>query len=321
MSKYIEVSMKALALIGVFSALPAFAASDVKGATTKVKDAKVKDAKVKSTKVKDAKVKDIKAKNTKVKDAKVKDIKAKNTKVKDAKVKNAKIKSPEVKNTNVRGVDSLKGITIGVDLAYNYSSAKHDKLERSVNVPGVGTVVDRQKVDSIVKEARCNFDPSINIGYSYFNNNWYVGAAGEVSFGKRGSQVTDLGQGVTLETRISGFAGGIKAKGGYYIDQIKSVAYLTAGVKWRSVSLQQCVGESKGSKANLSTPLFALGVGIETPVYKKVSFSAEYEYAWRNSTDDSVTDIAYLGDKAVVKMKADQHLHDNSFKVGFKYHI
>ena len=270
MSKYIEVSMKALALISVFSALPALAAED-KNATAQVKDAKVENT--------------------------------------------------EVKNTDVRGVDSLKGITIGVDLAYNYSSAKHDKLERSVNVPGGGTVVDREKVDSIVKEARCNFDPSINVGYSYFNNNWYVGASGEVSFGKRGSQVTDLSDTVKLETRISGFAGGIKAKGGYYIDQIKSVAYLSAGVKWRNVSLQQCVGESKGSKANLSTPLFALGVGIETPVYKKVSFSAEYEYAWRNSTDDSVTDIAYNGGKAVAKMKADQHLRDNSFKVGFKYHI
>lgn len=215
----------------------------------------------------------------------------------------------------VQGADALKGFTVGADLAYNYSEAKHEGQSVSINMPGLTPM--SQGMSDQIKHRRCNIDPSINVGYTYVYNNWYMGVAGDISFGKKGKRDTAFGANTNAHTRISGFAGDIKLKGGYFVNDLKSAIYGIAGIKWRNVDYQFNVNGNSGSKAKLKSPLFLVGLGFEKPIYKKLSVSAEYEYAWRNSKDNSSRTLS----SGSWKCDVNQRLNDRSFKIGIKYHI
>lgn len=220
-----------------------------------------------------------------------------------------------VENVQIKCTDALKGFTVGADLAYNYSEAKHDQNEAYLVVGGTRLPADKTFE---VKHRRCNIDPSINVGYTHLYNNWYIGVAGEFSFGKDGKKYETYDEVFPTKSKISGFAGGIKVKGGYYIKDLKSAAYGIAGLKWRNVEMQYSHSNGAvGSKAKLKSPLYVLGVGLERPIYKKLSVSAEYEYAWRNSNDTSVLGSPIGNAEFHIK----QRLNDHSFKIGVKYHI
>lgn len=219
-----------------------------------------------------------------------------------------------VENTQIKCTDALKGFTVGADLAYNYSKAKHDELVANFNPSGV--TGNGMSIGSI-EHRRCNIDPSVNVGYTHLYNNWYMGAAGEISFGKKGKKDTAFDSNTGAHTQISGFSGGVKLKGGYFVKDFKAALYGIAGIKWRDVDCQFNINGNSTSKAKLKRPLFVLGLGLEKPVYKKLSVSAEYEYAWRNSNDSA--DMNVSGGTWNCHMK--QRLNDHSFKVGVKYHI
>ncbi len=173
----------------------------------------------------------------------------------------------------------------------------------------------------VVKHKRCVADVSINVGYSYFYENWYLGVGGEVSFGKNGEKFVTFDEDYPTESKISGFSSEARLKGGYYFKDLNAVVYGIAGLKWRNVEMQYNFSyrtvSAIGSKAKLSTPLYAVGIGIERPIYKKVSFSVEYEYIWRSSKDTSEVKPNGTPFRFYIK----QRLKEHSFKVGIKYHI
>ena len=220
-----------------------------------------------------------------------------------------------------KGVNALEGVTVGVDAVYNHSDVKNEEYYVNVFLPSgdVGKVIPAAPT----KQKRCNIDPSINVGYSYFNDNWYIGVAGEISFGRNRKTYVKVAGPYSAEAETVGFSSKIKIKGGYYFDDLKSAIYLIAGLKWRNVEtkykyIDQSDGEIHvGSKAKLSHPLYVVGVGVETPIYKKLSVSVEYEYAWRNSRDASVVN----NDNFITKVGLKQSLKEHNFKLGVKYHI
>lgn len=161
----------------------------------------------------------------------------------------------------------------------------------------------------------------LNVGYSYFCNSWYLGAAGEVSFGANGKKSVVLDEIFPTKSKISGFSTAIKLEGGYYFKDLNAVIYGIAGLKWRNVEMQYDYDDKTffaiGSKAKLSTPLYTVGIGVERPIYKKLSVSAEYEYTWRNSKDTSKLKPNNIPICFYIK----QRMREHGFKIGIKYHI
>ena len=210
--------------------------------------------------------------------------------------------------------NSLKGFTVGADLVYSHAAAKHEQLDATLT--SANTTGHDDEFDSI-DHKRCCLDPSINIGYTHVCGSWYVGAAGEISYGKTSEINSDFGGVTTVDTKIGRTSYGLKLKGGYFVQDLKSAIYGIVGIKWRDVKLGFNVGDVKGSDAKLKRPLFVVGVGVEHPIYKKLSVSAEYEYAWRNSNDTST--VSANGSTA--SLHAKQRLNEHSIKLGIKYHI
>ncbi|MCR4623638.1 MAG: porin family protein [Alphaproteobacteria bacterium] len=213
--------------------------------------------------------------------------------------------------TKVEEMDTLKGFIIGVDLVYSHSEAKHNEF-----VSQYGWT--NKSIPGEIQHKRCNIDPSLNIGYTFFYNNWYIGVAGEISPGSENEKNSFLHSDritgdTTSNTKISGFSGGIKIKSGYYLNDLKSVAYGIAGIKWKNINLRSNVNGVSGSKANLKKPSFAVGVGLEKPIGKNLSVSAEWEHIWQNSSDRSANTPASLRTK--------QRLSEHDFKIGMKYYI
>lgn len=218
------------------------------------------------------------------------------------------------------GVAALKGVTVGIDAVYSHSDVKNEESYAHITLSNGST----GKVSTVnTKLRRCSIDPSINVGYSYFNNNWYVGIAGEISFGRNRRKYVRTSKTISAEAETVGFSSKIKAKGGYYFSDLNSAIYLLAGLKWRNSEIQyRAINElnnevSVGSKAKLSHPLYVVGVGVETPIYEKLSVSAEYEYAWRNSNDVSKLKNA----NSTMKFGLKQSLREHNFKLGIKYHV
>lgn len=219
-----------------------------------------------------------------------------------------------VENTQIKCTDALKGFTVGADLVYNHAKATHEQLDATLTTAGA---TGHDNEFDKVEHKRCCFDPSINIGYTHTYKNWYMGAAGEISFGKNSKRTTVLAEGMDADSKIDSTAYGLKIKGGYFIKDLKTAIYAIAGIKWRDVKFRFNVGSTKGSDAKLKRPLYVLGVGIERPIYKKLSVSAEYEYAWRKSDATSTVSSA----TGTASLFAKQRLNDHNFKIGVKYHI
>lgn len=222
-------------------------------------------------------------------------------------------------SAKVRDVDILKGFTIGVDLAYNHSKVDHDQF---VSKYGEGIKANEKSMPGEIQHKRCNLDSSLNIGYAHFYNNWYLGAAGEISLGSESEKNTIFHSDTTTgnlaaDTGISGFSGGIKIKGGYYLSNLKSIAYAIAGVKWRNINLRFNVNDISGSEASLKRPLFSVGIGLEKPIGQKLSISAEWEHIWRNSNDRS----NISKENASGSLRTKQRLSEHDFKIGMKYYI
>lgn len=216
------------------------------------------------------------------------------------------------------GPEDLEGFFIGVDAAYNHSILKNDEtggtLTHYVNgrkeeIPGLG----------VVKKKRICIDPSINVGYSHFFGNWYLGFAGDVSFGnsRKSFVITDSDGDEGYEMRIGGVSYGLKAKGGYYLSGLKSVVYGIVGVKWRDASYRRYGDNKFSSEAELKNPSFSLGLGFERSICKKLSLSAEYEYSWRSSFDNTSDASGAFS----LNMNIKQQLREHTLKIGVKYHI
>lgn len=217
------------------------------------------------------------------------------------------------------GPEDLEGFFIGVDAAYNHSSVENDETEGVFTHYANGRKEDMKGIGK-VKSKRVRTEPSINVGYSHFFGNYYLGLAGDVSFGngRKSFVITDSGGDEGYETRIGGVSYELKAKGGYYFKELNSVVYGIAGVKWRDVSYRHYGDGQFYSRARLRSPAFLLGLGFERPVYKKLSLSAEYEYSWRNSSGNTFwRDSAMSFDFPVKKQK----LREHTLKVGVKCHV
>jgi len=223
---------------------------------------------------------------------------------------------PALAESNV-DIKDLEGLFIGIDAAYNHSSVEND------NAWAVMYGIDGQRVGedkgSIYKNKRCCVDPSVNIGYGRFFNGWYLGLSGDISFGKNGKSyiVTNSTLKTGYEAKVDGISYSVKAKGGYYFNDLNSVIYGIAGLKWKNVSYRNFVDGEFSSKSKLKAPIFVLGIGFERPVCKKLSLSAEYEYSWRNSS--SQNDLTEYHFTLSTNMK--QKLKEHTVKVGVKYHI
>ena len=228
----------------------------------------------------------------------------------------------------------LSGASIGFDLSYSHSHVNNHFYNYIYQVlpdylPDIWAKLD---TNELVKSKRCNLDPSITFGYSFFRNNWYFGAVGEFSFGKSRKKSVPFGPYFNARFTTSGFSWGIKAVGGYYFKDLNTLIYGIAGLKWRNIETQidysdrgSCFFNSNyddggvsffGSKEKLPGPLFVLGTGIERSVYEKLSVFAEYEYTWRNSKDTVVP--KRIG---TYKFRMKEHLKEHSFRLGVKYHI
>ncbi len=213
--------------------------------------------------------------------------------------------------------EALKGFTVGADVIYSHAAAKHEELETKIaGVVGNVDVAGNDNSYSSLEHKRAGLDPSVNIGYTHVYKNWYVGVAGEFAFGVKSKRNSDFG-GAKVDTEIGRTSYGLKVKGGYFVNDLKSAIYGIAGIKWRDVKFRFNVDEDKGTDAKLKRPLYVIGVGVERPVYKKLSVSAEYEYAWRNSKDTSTVDLT----SGSASLYAKQRLNEHSFRVGVKYHV
>ena len=222
----------------------------------------------------------------------------------------------------------LSGISIGFGLSYSDSYGENDMLRFCMQTNhGIWKIYDRNeyKLPSIQKTTRYNIDPSISFGYSFFKNNWYIGIIGEFSFDKNSKTYQALYSEMKAKSEISGFCSTFKLKGGYYFADLNTLIYGLAGLKWRQQSIQarfHCphnhIPDSSGSKAKLINPRWVLGLGIERPIYKKLSAFMQYEYSWRSSKD---TDTSLTCPKGDLKLKIKQQLKEHCFKLGINYHI
>ena len=125
------------------------------------------------------------------------------------------------------------GTSIGFSLLYSDLDLKsypcrflfHNYYEQDLSSYGNWVDLDESKFTPLmVKRKRCNINPAISLGYSFSNENWYLGVFGEVSFGES-CNYESLSDGLTLKSEISGFSGTFKLKGGYrnYIFRMKAI--------------------------------------------------------------------------------------------------
>lgn len=216
----------------------------------------------------------------------------------------------------------LSGSSIGFNLAYDCLYVKHDLYRCDYTVfPDPWTGLWRKEDRHILfKQKYCSINPSINFGYSFFKNNWYFGAVGELSFGKSRKKSAAISRYFNATFSTSGFSGGIKAMGGYYFNDINTLIYGIAGMKWRNIETQvnydDGVVSFSGPKEKLACPLFIIGTGVESLICEKLSVFAEYEYTWRNSK--GTAEAKRFG---IYKFKMKEHFKEHSFRLGVKYHI
>lgn len=221
-----------------------------------------------------------------------------------------------VENVEItKGAEAFEGFSIGLDALYSHVNVDRSAFEMQVGDQTSG------KIDGKWSHSRCRIDPSLNLGYSRIVNNWYMGVAADVSFGSNKKKefkikFPDSSDEIAFSSSINGMSYGIKAKGGYYCPKLKSVIYGFAGVKWREVDFR-FIDKDGASKAKISSPAFLAGAGIERKVCEKVSVSAEYEFALRNSNNASGIKV----DDVNVFANADQKLRDHTVKIGIKYHF
>lgn len=223
------------------------------------------------------------------------------------------------------GIKNLEGFFVGVDAVYRHAKVGHDVWDNGIIYPNRKTWHDGEQYNAWHRCA--DLVPSVNVGYSYFCNNWYVGLSADVAFGKKTEGDITLSR-ANGHSKLGGISYGIKAKGGYYFEDLNSVIYGIAGVKWRNADFRVAMSnpllrkyETSSTSLKLNNPLFVVGVGIERPIYQKLSFSAEYEYAWRNSKGDALADYANGNLKVGTFAKTKQSLKEHSFKIGLKYHF
>lgn len=217
-------------------------------------------------------------------------------------------------------IKNLEGFFVGVDAAYSCVSAKHD-LSDSGFFDGNLRRPDGDLYTN--KHKRVSFDPSINVGYLHGFGNWCAGLSVDVSFGGNKKRTFDMDRSEG-HSKIAGVSYGVKFKGGYHFKRINSLIYVIVGLKRRDADFGfnmrrsdiQAFVKSR-TKAKLKSPLFVLGLGVERPIYKKISLSAEYEYAWRNSTGEARENYKKHGAYAYATAK--QSLREHSIKVGLKY--
>lgn len=211
-------------------------------------------------------------------------------------------------------------MTVGFDFGYSHSTLSNKQYAQEIFLAEENRI-HYSDTSEIVKQKQCGVGVSINIGYSYFYENWYLGTVGEISFGENSKKFVVLDDYFPTKSKISGFSTAFKLKGGYYFKDLNAVIYGIAGLKWRNVEMQYNFDNSTvsaiGSKAKLSTPMYTLGIGIERPIYEKLSLSVEYEYSWRNSKDTSKLKPNDVPLSFYIKQRMKEH----SFKVGMKYHI
>lgn len=216
----------------------------------------------------------------------------------------------------------LKGFFVGVDAVYSRVSAKHD-LSDSGYFDGNLRRPDNDLYAN--KHSRICFDPSVNVGYLHRFGNWYAGLSADISLGVRGKRTfgMDRSEGYS---KISGTSYAVKLRGGYYFKEINSLVYVITGVKKRDVDFYFSMRNpnirkyvESNTKAKLKNPLFVVGLGIEHPISKGFSWSAEYEYAWRNSTDEAREN--YKKSDVYAYATARQSLREHSVKIGLKYHF
>lgn len=218
------------------------------------------------------------------------------------------------------GVRELEGVSIGVDVGYRNSNIKNRQYAKEFIFMNGGLSYIDDTAEQ-VKHSCWTPDVSLNVGYSHFFKNWYLGISGEVALGENNKKFVVLDEDFPTESKISGFSGAIKLKGGYYFKNWNTMICGIAGLRLRKAEMQYNYDNkavsAKGSKAKLSSPLCIVGVGIERPIYKKLSFSAEYEYAWGKSRGTSSVNANNIPVCFYVK----QSLEEHSFKIGIKYHI
>lgn len=212
-------------------------------------------------------------------------------------------------------VTGLEGFTVGADIVYSHSDAKHEQMVGTWKASD-GSGGRDNKYDPLTHK-RCCLDLSINVGYTHIYNGWYMGASGEASFGANSERNSDFGGGSKVDTEIGRASYGLKLKGGYYIKDLKSAIYGIIGIKYRDVKFSFNVDDVKGSSAKLKKPLYVIGLGTEHPVCKKVSVSAEYEYVWRNSEDTSTVNLKV----GTSSLRAKQRLNEHNIRIGVKCHI
>ncbi len=216
------------------------------------------------------------------------------------------------------GVNDLGGVVVGVDVGYSRSRVTNRQYLLRLPLYGENILLDAFHG---VSQRRHNVDMSVNIGYSYFIKNWCVGVFGEVCLGKNNRKFAVIEKYFPTESEISGFARAVKLKCGYFFKDWCTMVYGIGGLKFRNVNIRYKYDDqstfSVGSRAKLSMPLYTLGVGVERPVFKKISVSAEYEYSWKHSKDVSRLNIKAQPFCFHIK----QGFKEHSFKVGVKYHI
>ncbi|MCR4623412.1 MAG: outer membrane beta-barrel protein [Alphaproteobacteria bacterium] len=216
----------------------------------------------------------------------------------------------------------LSGSSISFNLAYDCLYVKHGLYHCDYTVfpdPWTG-LWKKVNTNELFKQKCCNINPAISFGYSFFKNNWYFGAVGELSFGKSHKKLATIGPYFNAIFSTSGFSGGIRAMGGYYFNDINTLIYGIAGMKWRNIETQVNYDDGVvsffGSKEKLACPLFVIGTGVERLICEKLSVFAEYEYTWRNSKGTAETKRF-----GIYKFKMKEHFREHSFRLGVKYHI
>ena len=216
------------------------------------------------------------------------------------------------------GVKDLEGVVVGIGLGYSHLHLSNEQYAQK------STFANRSLLNNtslLIEQKRCVTDVLVGVGYSHFFKNWYFGISGEISFGKNNKKSVIFDGFFPTESKISGFSFSSKLKGGYYFKGLNVLVCGIAGLRWQNVEIQYNFDDgiisSVGSKAKLSMPLYTVGIGIERPIYKKLSFSTEYEYIWRNSKDISTVSAGTMPTRFYVK----QRLRAHNFKIGIKYHL
>lgn len=221
----------------------------------------------------------------------------------------------------VNGVDELKGFNVGLDLMYSHIDVKHSTTHGDVVY--FGNHIDDNSVGEL-KHKRCCLEPVINLGYSLFLHNWYIGVSGDLIFGGSSKRSGVFVGNPGTESKVKGISYTVKVKAGRYFDGLDSSIYGILGLKWQDVrmSLDTKFNRCDFRDSKLKNPAVVLGIGIEKPVWRKLSFCAEYEYSWRKSTCVSVAKKPEeIPECTFLSTDVNQRYHENSFRVGLKYHI